>query len=109
MIDAYLVLQSGGQGCGDTLVSMAPLFLIFLIIWFLLIRPQRKQYEEHQEFLDKLKKGDEVVTGGGVFGKVEKLDDNEVRLRVDKETVLRVLKSEISGPASEAGDDEDDE
>jgi len=111
MIETYLLLQSGGGGagggCASSLIQMAPLAIIFLIIWFLLIRPQRKKYEQHQEFLDQLKTGDEVVTDGGLFGKIERLDDDEVRLRVGGDTTLRVMKSKISGPADEAGEDDE--
>ncbi|REC58835.1 preprotein translocase subunit YajC [Rhodosalinus sediminis] len=87
--------------------QLLPLILIFAIMYFLLIRPQQKRVKEHQKMVEALRRGDQVVTQGGLIGKVTKVkDDNEievevsdnVRVRVVKNTVAQVLnKTEPSG------------
>ena len=92
--------QEGAQGGAlGLLVSFLPLILIFLIFYFLLIRPQQKRAREHQEFLNRLKHGDKVVTAGGLIGNVVKVEGDEVLLEVGKDIKVRVLKSYIAGPA----------
>ena len=63
---------AGGGGGGDMLATFAPLILIFVIFYFLLIRPQQKRAKEHQNMVNNLRRGDQVVTGGGMLGKVTK-------------------------------------
>ena len=64
------------------LVSMLPLILIFVIFYFLLIRPQTKRAKEHKQMVEALKKGDEVVTNGGLLGRITDVGDNFIRLEV---------------------------
>jgi preprotein translocase subunit YajC len=71
--------------------------LFFVIFYFLVMRPQAKQQNEHKSFLDKLGKGDEVVTAGGVVGKVDKVAGDLVFVEVANNVKLRVLKSQITG------------
>lgn len=77
-----------------------PLILIFAIMWFLLIRPQQKKMKEHKAMVEALRRGDQVVTQGGVIGKVSKVKDGDeievevadgVRVRVVKSTIVQVL------------------
>jgi len=78
--------------------------LFFVIFYFVFMRPQAKQQNEHKSFLDKLGKGDEVVTAGGVVGKVDKVAGDLVFVEVANNVKLRVLKSQITGawkPAEE--------
>ncbi|RJQ55611.1 MAG: preprotein translocase subunit YajC [Nitrospiraceae bacterium] len=86
------------QGIGGILTSFFPLILIFVIFYFLLIRPQSKKAKEHRQMLDNLKKGDKVVTTGGIFGVIEELDEKtmtlqigvkgvDVRVKVDRNSV----------------------
>jgi preprotein translocase subunit YajC len=74
--DAYA--QAGGGGAGGLLGSFLPLILIFVVFWFLLIRPQQKKAKEHKEMVGAVKKGDEVVTSGGLLGRVKKVGDDFV-------------------------------
>lgn len=91
------ILQAAGAAPSTTssLMTWGMLILIFVVMWFFMIRPQRKQQKELQAFRDGLKKGDKVVTVGGIFGTVEELKDDSVLLKVDKEVKLRVAKSSV--------------
>ena len=91
------ILQAAGAApsTSSSLMTWGMLILIFVVMWFFMIRPQRKQQKELQAFRDGLKKGDKVVTVGGIFGTVEELKDDSVLLKVDKEVKLRVAKSSV--------------
>ncbi|MGI9465433.1 MAG: preprotein translocase subunit YajC [Aestuariivirgaceae bacterium] len=89
--------QGVGGGGSDILGMLFPLVMIMAIFWFLLIRPQRKRMAEHQALLTGLRRGDAVVTNGGIMGKVSKIvDDNEVVLEVSENVKMRFMKSSIS-------------
>jgi preprotein translocase subunit YajC len=90
-------------GCaGGGLSSFVPLILMFVIFYFMLIRPQQKKAKEHQSFLSGLKKGDQVVTRGGVVGRVTGVTDTMVTLEVQEKVRMRVLKSYIDGQHKDA-------
>ena len=71
------------------------LILIFVVMWFFMIRPQRKQQKELQKFREGLKKGDKVVTAGGIYGTVDQVNEKSVLIKVDGETKLRVAKDSL--------------
>ncbi|MBQ9185941.1 MAG: preprotein translocase subunit YajC [Bacteroidales bacterium] len=71
------------------------LILIFVVMWFFMIRPQRKQQKELQKFREGLKKGDKVVTAGGIYGTVDQVNEKSVLIKVDGETKLRVAKESL--------------
>ena len=77
-------------------MTILPFILIFIIMYFLVIRPQQKKAKEHQELLSKLKKNDEVMTSGGIYGKVIALTDNVVTLEVATNMRIRVNRLQIS-------------
>ncbi len=77
-------------------LSLLPLILIFIIFYFLLILPQRKKEKEHARMLASLKKGDRVVTSGGILGTVVNIKDKTIVLKVDDGTRIEFLKSAIS-------------
>lgn len=91
------ILQAAGAApsTSSSLMTWGMLILIFVVMWFFMIRPQRKQQKELQAFRDGLKKGDKVVTVGGIFGTVDDIKDDSVLLKVDKEVKLRVAKSSV--------------
>ena len=80
-----------------------PMIFIFVIFYFLLIAPMRKKQKKTQEMLSKLKKGDEVITGGGIFGRITALDEERgfVILQISDNTKIKVLRSAIAGLAGE--------
>ena len=81
------------QGGGWSMWIM--LALIFVVMWFFMIRPQRKQQKELQNFRDSLKKGDKVVTIGGIYGTVCEIKDNTVLIEVDNNVKIRVSKNAL--------------
>ena len=88
----------GGAGGGGALMQMAPLVLIFAVFYLLVIRPQSKKAKVHQQMLADLKKGDDVVTQGGIIGRITGIKDDEVTLQVQEGVRLRMLRSAITGP-----------
>jgi len=92
---AYAQTGPGAGGLGS-LVSFAPLILVFIIFYILLIRPQQKKAKEHQRMLGQLKKNDDVMTSGGIYGKVVTLADTVVTLEVAPNVRIRVHRPQIS-------------
>ena len=100
MISLLQAAPAQGQAGGWTMWVM--LLLIFVIMWFFMIRPQRKQQKELQKFRDSLKKGDRVVTIGGIYGTVVELKDKSVLIEVDKDVKIRVDRNALQGDFSES-------
>ncbi len=92
--DAMAAGEAPPQGGGLQLLIMIALF--FGIMYFMIIRPQSKRAKEHAALLDSLKKGDEVVTSGGILGKVIKLGDNFIELKISDSSNLKVQRSAIT-------------
>ena len=88
--------QQGQVPPQSPLLSFLPIALIFIIFYFLLIRPQKKTQQEHQKMLSELKKNDEVVTSGGIYGTIVNIQDDIATLRVDDNCRIKVQKSSIS-------------
>ncbi|ANP35335.1 preprotein translocase subunit YajC [Phaeobacter gallaeciensis] len=81
----------------NTIGQFLPLILIFAIMYFLLIRPQQKKMKEHQKMVENLRRGDQVVTQGGLIGKVAKIkEENEVEVEVAEGVKVRVVRSTIA-------------
>jgi preprotein translocase subunit YajC len=97
-VPALLWAQAPGPGLGGPsfLIQLVPFLLIFVIFYFLLIRPQAKRQREHAAMLSGLKKGDEVLTQGGIFGVVVGTRDDVVVLKIAEETKVEVAKHAIS-------------
>ncbi|MDA8082673.1 MAG: preprotein translocase subunit YajC [Nitrospiraceae bacterium] len=89
--------QGGGQGQGGGIMGFLPLILIFVIFYFLMIRPQQKKAKEHKAMLDSLKKGDKVVTSGGIYGLVEEVRPNTITLKVAENVKIRFGRGYIAG------------
>ena len=77
-------------------VSMAPLLLIFIAFWFLLIRPQSKRAKQHRDMIAAVKKNDIAVTSGGLIGKVTKVEETEVEVEIAPNVRVRVIKGMLS-------------
>jgi preprotein translocase subunit YajC len=92
--------QAAGDGPG-LITSLIPFILIFAIMWFLLIRPQQKKMKEHRAMVEGLRRGDQIVTAGGVVGKVTKVkEDGEVEVEIADGVKVRVVKSTVSAVVS---------
>ena len=88
---------AGGAGSTDIFMSIFPFVLIFIIMYFLIIRPQRTQMKKREQMLAAVQRGDTVVTGGGVLGKVTKIiDDSEAEVEIAQGVKVRVVRSMIS-------------
>jgi preprotein translocase subunit YajC len=96
MLDLAYAQAAPGIGGPGQILSFLPLILIFVVFYFLLIRPQQKKAKQHQEMLGKLKKNDEVMTSGGIYGKVVSLADHVVTLEVAPNVRIRVNRPQIS-------------
>ena len=108
--------DAAGAGGGGLILQFAPLILIFVVFYFLLIRPQQKRMRQHREMLSAVRRGDRVVTGGGIIGIVTRSSGEEltveiaqgVRVKVMRGTVSSVLqKTEPAGSRDEEDDDDD--
>lgn len=88
--------QAAG-GAGSAFASFVPLILIFAIMYFLLIRPQQQKLKAHQAMVEAVRKGDQVVTQGGIVGKVTKVrDDGEIELQIAEGVNVRVVKHTLA-------------
>ena len=91
----YAYAQTAGQQ-PSMLASFVPLILIFLIFYFLLIRPQQKRQKEHKLLLEAIKRGDEILTSGGIIGKVTKVDGEKLSVDISSNVNVTVIKSTVA-------------
>ena len=96
MITPAFAQTVGGPGGGDILGLFFPLILVFGIFYLLVFRPQQKRMKEHQAMIDAVKRGDTIVTTGGIIGKVIRVAENELRVEVADGVQLRLVKGSIS-------------
>ena len=95
LIAAPVWAQAGGAG--GAFASFVPLILIFAIMYFLLIRPQQKKVKEHQKMVEALRRGDQVVTQGGLIGKVAKVkEEGELEVEIADGVKVRVVRNTIA-------------
>ena len=94
---AFAQAAGGAAGAASGLISFVPIILIFAIMYFLMIRPQQKKVKEHRAMVEALRRGDQVVTAGGMIGKVIKVAEGEVEVELPPSNVkVRVVKSTIT-------------
>ena len=96
MFDIAYAQGVPGVGGPGPMLTIFPFILIFAIMYFMVIRPQQKKQKDHQELLNKLKKNDEVMTSGGIYGKVTDLKDTVVTLEVAPNVRIRVARPQIA-------------
>jgi len=88
---------SGAAGGQSGLMSFLPLVLMFVVFYFLLIRPQQKKQKETREMLKNLKRGDRIMTGGGIYGRIESLTDDMVNVEVAPNVIITCHRSYVAG------------
>jgi len=108
MIQLMAPPPGGEPGGGATFMSFLPLVAIIGIFYFLIIRPQGKKQKETQKMLSALKKGDKVVTIGGIHGTIQTVRENSVIVRVDENTKLEFSRSAVSSVVSQGKEDKDE-
>ncbi len=87
----------GGGGDGGMLMSLLPFILIFVIMYFLILRPQQKRVKQHQEMVKNVRRGDTVVTSGGLVGKVTKvIDEEQVEVEIADEVRVRQMRQMLT-------------
>ena len=91
----------GAEGGGFDWTLIIFIVLLVGIFYFLIIRPQRRQQRRHQELMQELKRGDKVVTSGGIYGVVETLSDDSIVLKVESGATIRVARNSIAGQRQE--------
>jgi preprotein translocase subunit YajC len=95
MLNTPVYAQFGGGN--DMLVSLLPFILIFVIMYFLILRPQQRRVKQHQEMVKSLRRGDTVVTTGGLIGKITKVvDENEIEVQIADDTRIRQMRAMIA-------------
>lgn len=100
---AFAQSAAPAGGAGDFFIQLVPLFLIIAIMYFLVLRPQQQRVKAHQQMVSAVKRGDVVVTGGGIIGKVVKvLENDEVMVEIADEVRIRVVKTTIADVRSKS-------
>jgi len=95
---AYAMGTGGGASAeGGGFGAFVPLILMFVIFYFLLIRPQQKKQKQHRQMISELKKGDRVLTSGGLYGRITGLTDTVVTLEISEKVRVKVARANISG------------
>jgi len=93
---------AGGQGGGGGFSALIPLILMFVIFYFLLIRPQQKKTKEHRLMVQNLKKGDKIVTGGGIHGRITGLDETTLTVEIADKVRVKVNRGNVAAMAQPA-------
>jgi preprotein translocase subunit YajC len=92
----YILLQQSPGGMDSILSSIVPFLLIIVIFYFLILRPQQKRQKERAKLLESIKKGDKVITSGGIHGTVEGLDDNALLIKVADNVKMKFERSSVT-------------
>jgi preprotein translocase subunit YajC len=95
---AYAMGAPGGGGSqGSQIMSFLPIIFIFVIFYFLLIRPQQKRSKEHRNLLSNLKEGDQVITSGGIYGRITGIKDEKITVEISDKVRVKVSRGNIAG------------
>ena len=107
---ALLSLAQAQPGGGALFAQLLPLILIFVVFWFLLIRPQMKRAREHQSMTSSLRRGDKVVTGGGLYGKVVRAVEGEdtIDVEIAPDVQVKIARTTIAANISASSDSQSD-
>ena len=98
---------AGGEGAGG-FAGFIPLILMFVIFYFLLIRPQQKRTKEHRQMVSNLKKGDRIVTSGGIHGRITGMDDATLTVEIADKVRVKVARGNVSALAQQAAPSQPD-
>lgn len=93
------------QGGSDIFASLLPLIVLFAIFYFLVIRPQQKQAKAHKEMLGALKKGDKIITNGGLIGEVVKPEEDFIKVKLNDDTTVKVSREYVAKKIEKSADE----
>ncbi len=100
--EAFAMGQAGGQaGQGSGFAGFLPIIILFVIFYFLLIRPQQKKAKDHREMIASLKKGTRIITSGGIYGTIISLDDTTIGLEIAEKVKIKITRGNVAAIASE--------
>ncbi|MBD3808733.1 MAG: preprotein translocase subunit YajC [Epsilonproteobacteria bacterium] len=85
-----------GAEQGSTLMSFLPLIALFAIFYFLIIRPQQKQQQKHKDMINALTKGDKIITNGGLYAEVVKVEENFIKIKLNEDTIVKIDKAFVA-------------
>lgn len=103
LLQTLAAASANPNSASAILIGIAPWLLIFVIFYVLMIRPQQQRVKQHQAAIAAIKKGDEVVTGGGIRGRVTKVTDDEAEIEIAQGVKVRVIKSTLTHVVSVGG------
>jgi preprotein translocase subunit YajC len=92
-----LLTPAAGAGSGNNLLTRLPILIMFVVFYFLLIRPQQKQQKQRQAMLKALQKGDKVITNSGIYGTLTELNERTVRVKIAENVIVRMSRAGIAG------------
>lgn len=95
MTNLFIILQAQQDGIASLLSSLLPFLLIIVVFYFLILRPQQKRQKERQKLLEGVKKGDKIITSGGIYGTVEGIEDNTVLVKISDNVKVKMEKAAI--------------
>ncbi len=100
--EAFAMGQAGGQGGqAGGIAGFLPIILLFVIFYFLLIRPQQKKAKDHREMISNLKKGVRIITSGGIYGTIISLDETSIGLEIAEKVKIKITRGNVAAIASE--------
>ena len=94
--NAYAMGASGGEGGGSPIGTLLPFVLMFGVLYFLILRPQIRKQKSQQKMIDELKKGDEIVTSGGIHGVITNLKDDTLSVKIAENVKVELTRSAVS-------------
>ena len=93
---------AGGEAGANPITAFLPLILMFAIFYFLLIRPQQKKAKQHKEYLASLKRGDYILSGGGIYGRIMEVHGDKLTVEIAKDLNIEINRGYVSGPGDPA-------
>jgi preprotein translocase subunit YajC len=104
--EAFAMGQAGGQGGqAGGIAGFLPIIILFVIFYFLLIRPQQKKAKEHREMISNLKKGVRIITSGGIYGTIISIDDTTIGLEIAEKVKIKITRGNVAALVSEVNTD----
>lgn len=94
--EAFAQAPGGDVGGAGLIVQFLPIILIFVIMYFLILRPQQQRQRQHREMIANVRRGDTIVTSGGLIGKVAKVDEHEIQVEIAEDTKVRLVRGMIA-------------